>query len=424
MKLTTDQLARKLIAELGAAAVFNDVERLAARTVDGKLPSLVCLPATQEQLSAALRLCSENQATIIPWGGGSAMAHGNPPRQLDVILGTERLHRVIDHDHANLTATCESGVVLARLQEQLAAERQFVPFDPPFPERATIGGTIAANLNGPRRGCYGSVRDLVIGMKVTLIAGAQIKAGGKVVKNVAGYDMCKLFVGSLGTLGVINETTLRLAPLAESATTMIAGGTFEQARQLAAALDRSPLLPAAIFLSKDRDQESWRLAVGCEGFAEMIERCRRNLAALAAQAGMNAEFPRSGEADKFWRAAQNLPLQTGRLIFRIIVPRGEVFSSAGSLRRWPDGSIAADLRSGTIWLSCGPTRSALERFAELASLARGQRGHAMIFAAPSALKHGWEVWGESPPTLSLMRRIKQQFDPQDLLNPGRFLGGI
>jgi len=424
VKSTADQLAEKLAAELGAEAVFRDGERLAARNVDGELPALICLPANQEQLAAALRLCFENQATVIPWGGGTAMAHGNPPRRVDVVLGTERLLRVIDHDHANLTVTCESGVVLARLQEQLAAERQFAPLEPPFAERATVGGTIAANLNGPRRGCYGSVRDLVIGIKVALIAGERIKAGGKVVKNVAGYDMCKLFVGSLGTLGVISETTLRLTPLAESAMTLIAQGGFAQARQLAAAIDRSPLLPAALFLSNDNDQENWRLAVGCEGFAEMIERCRRDLAALAAQAGMNGEFPSSGEANDFWRAAQNLPLHSGRLIFRLTVPRGEVFSSAEALRRRPDSSIAADLLSGTIWLACDPTRTALERFTELASLARAHRGHAVIFAAPSALKQGWEVWGESPPTLSLMRRIKQQFDPQNLLNPGRFPGGI
>jgi glycolate oxidase FAD binding subunit len=424
MKSTADQLAQKLASELGADAIATNRERLAEYEVDGKLPALLCLPANREELGAALRLCSEMQATVVPRGSGTAMAHGNPPRQVDVVLGTERLDRVIDHDHANLTVTVESGVSLARLQQQLAAERQFAPFDPPFTERATVGGTIAANLNGPRRSCYGSVRDLVIGMKVTLISGEQIKAGGKVVKNVAGYDMCKLFVGSLGTLGVIHEATLRLAPLAESAMTMIAAGTLEQARQLAAALDRSPLLPAAIFLSNDRDQENWQLAVGCEGFAEMVERCRRDLASLAAQAGMNAEFPSSGEANEFWRAAQNLPLQSGRLIFRLTVPRGEIFSSAESLRRRPDWSMAADLQSGTIWLSCGPTKNALGHFAELASLARAQRGHAVIFAAPSALKHGWEVWGESPPTLSLMRRIKQQFDPQDLLNPGRFLGGI
>jgi glycolate oxidase FAD binding subunit len=424
MKSTARQLAQKLTSELGANAVAADNDMLARYSIDGKVPSLLCLPANPEQLGTACRLCSETQATVIPWGSGTAMAHGNPPRQVEVVLGTERLDRVIDHDHANLTVTVESGITLARLQQQLVKERQFVPFDPPFAEHATIGGTVAANLNGLRRSFYGSVRDLVIGMKVTLISGEQIKAGGKVVKNVAGYDMCKLFVGSLGTLGVIHEATLRLAPLAESAITMIAEGTFEQARSLAAALTRSPLLPAAIFLTNDRDQASWRLAVGCEGFAEMIERCRRNLAVLAGQAGMNAEFPSSGEVSEFWRAAQNLPLQSTRLTFRLIVPRGEVLSSVESLRRRADSSLAADLQSGTIWLSCAPTKTALERFPELASLARARRGHAVIFAAPSALKQGWEVWGESPPTFSLMRRIKQQFDPQDLLNPGRFLGGI
>ena len=424
MKSTADQLAQQLASELGADAVAADSERLGEYKVDGKVPALLCLPANREQLGTTLRLCSETQATVVPWGGGTAMAHGNPPRRVDVVLCTGRLNRVIDHDSANLTVTVESGITLARLQQQLAAEHQFAPFDPPFPERATVGGTIAANLNGPRRGCYGSVRDLVIGMKVTLISGEQIKAGGKVVKNVAGYDMCKLFVGSLGTLGLIGEATLRLAPLAESAMTMIAGGTLEQACELAAALDRSPLLPTAVFLAKDSDQENLRLAVECEGFVQMIERCRRDLAALAAQTGMNAEFPSFGAEDEFWRAVRNLPLQSGRLIFRLTVPRGEIFSSVESLRRRPDSSLATDLQSGTIWLSCDPTKTALERFAELTSLARARRGHAMIFAAPSALKQGWEVWGESPPTLSLMRRIKQQFDPQDLLNPGRFLGGI
>jgi len=424
VKSTTDQLAQKLAAELGAGAIVANSERLAEYAVDGKLPALLCLPAHREQLGAALRLCAENQATVIPWGGGTAMAHGNPPRRVDVVLGTERLHRVIDHDHANLTVTVECGITLDRLQQQLAQERQFAPFEPPFAERATVGGTIAANLNGPRRSCYGSVRDLVIGMKVTLISGEQIKAGGKVVKNVAGYDMCKLFAGSLGTLGVITEATLRLAPLAESATTLIAGGTFEQARRLAAAVEGSPLLPSAVFLSQEKTPEKWRLAVRCEGLVEMVERCRRELAALAAEANASAELLNPAAQNEFWRAAQNLPLANSRLTFRVTVPRGEVFSCAEALRRRPDSSIAADLPSGTIWLSCAPSRSALERFTELAALARARRGHAIIFAAPGALKQGWEVWGESPPGFSLMRRIKREFDPQELLNPGRFLGGI
>ena len=128
------------------------------------------------------------------------MGIGNPPRQIDVVVGLERLNQLVEHDQANLTATIQSGHRLASLQEILKRQNQFLPFDPPAPARATVGGVVATNLNGPRRGYYGSVRDLVIGMKVVLASGEEIKAGGKVVKNVAGYDMCKLFVGSLGTL--------------------------------------------------------------------------------------------------------------------------------------------------------------------------------------------------------------------------------
>src|SRR5436309_15213130 len=247
MKPSIDQLNKRLEVELGADAVKNDPSLLAAYTVDAKIPTLLCCPETPEQVAAALRLCSELDAAVSPWGGGAAVRIGNLPRQVDAILELSHLDRVIEHDHANLTATVQSGITLARLQQTLAPQNQFLPFDPPHAARSTIGGIVAANLNGPRRMFYGSVRDLVIGMKVALASGEQIKAGGKVVKNVASYDMCKLFVGSLGTLGVITEATLRLAPVPERAATVIVSGTSAQARQFVHDLSRSLLLPAAIF---------------------------------------------------------------------------------------------------------------------------------------------------------------------------------
>src|SRR5438105_1124843 len=247
MKSTSDQLAQRLIAELEPGAVSFDEDRLATHKIEGKQPTLLCTPSTRDQINAALRVCSEAAASVIPWGGGTAMALGNPPRQVDVVLATARLNRVLDHDAANLTVTVESGISLAALQNLLAEEGQFVPFDPPFPERSTIGGIVAANLNGPRRSCYGSVRDLVIGMKVALISGEQIKAGGKVVKNVAGYDMCKLFVAALGTLGAIVDATLGLAPVPESAATVIRSGPSPHARQFVHDPSRSLLSPAAVF---------------------------------------------------------------------------------------------------------------------------------------------------------------------------------
>ena len=160
------------------------------------------------------------------------MVIGNPPTRLDVVVDLSRMNRVIEHDDANLTATVEAGISINRLQQVIAERNQFLPFDPPCALRASVGGTVAANLNGPRRSFYGNVRDLVIGMRVALATGEHIKAGGKVVKNVAGYDMCKLFVGSFGTLGIITEITVRMAPLPEASATLLASGSLLQILEL------------------------------------------------------------------------------------------------------------------------------------------------------------------------------------------------
>jgi glycolate oxidase FAD binding subunit len=275
MKSTVDQLAHRLAAEVGVVAVVTEQSALASHIVDG-MRALVCSPAAAEQIAAALRICAEAEAAVIPWGGGTAMPIGNRPSALDVVIETSRLDRAIEHDDANLTATVQSGITLMALQEILARQKQFLPFDPPFPARATVGGIVAANLNGPRRSCYGSVRDLVIGMKVALASGELIKAGGKVVNNVAGYDMCKLFVGSLGTLGILTEVTLRMAPIPETSATVIVAGGLPKVLQLVDELSRSPLLPAAVALMNSSalgvGQNDWQAVIRCEGFAETVTR--------------------------------------------------------------------------------------------------------------------------------------------------------
>ena len=422
MNLTADRLAERFAAELGDDSVAADPAQLVSHKVDGQLPALLCRPADEAQLSVALRLCAEHEATVIPWGGGTAIALGNAPRHMDVVISTERLARIIDHDHANLTVSAESGVVLARLQGALANEHQFAPLEASFPDCTTIGGIIAANLNGPRRSYYGSVRDLVIGIRVVLIGGEKIKAGGKVVKNVAGYDMCKLFVGSLGTLGIISAATVRLAPLPESSATLVVSGSFDDARQFANELGRTRLLPAAVILRLDGNH--WLLAVRLEGFAETVARSQREVRDIADSLGMKAQVLTADEQGAFWRFIEDFPLQTETLVFRVTLPRVELFPSVQTFSRWENVTVVADAIAGTAWLAAAPTRKALQRFLELAAMARDRRGHAIIFSAPAELKRGVEVWGESPPTLSLMRGLKHQFDPKELLNPGRFLGGL
>jgi glycolate dehydrogenase FAD-binding subunit len=425
MKVSVEQLAKQLEIALGAAAVTSDQSgSIASYSIDGKQAKLVCGPESAEQIAATLQLCNEAEAAVIPWGGGTAMANGNLLRQVDVIIKTRRLNRVVEHDHANLTATVQSGITLSALQSSLAAKKQFVPLDAPFPDRATIGGAVATNLNGPRRSYYGSVRDLVIGMRVVLASGEQIKAGGKVVKNVAGYDMCKLFAGSLGTLGIITEVTLRMAPIPENAATLIASGTLTQAERFSDELFSSPLLPAAVFLLNDGDTEQWRLAVWCEEFEESVARHLRELDGIAARDGMNTELLRGGTHNEFWERLRDFPLQPDRLIYRVTLPRAKIFDFIGRVQNWAGVKLNSDLAAGTVWLALPAHRSGLEKFVELIELTRQQHGHAVVFAAPTELKQGVEVWGPAPTTISLQREIKRQFDPKGLLNPGRFLGGI
>jgi glycolate dehydrogenase FAD-binding subunit len=428
MKISGDMLAQRLQAALGADTLSADPHELALHCVAGTVPAMVCLPHSAEQIAAALRICAESDASVVPWGGGTAMAIGNSPRRLDLIISTIRMNRLIDHDHANLTATVQSGISLARLQTALHAQKQFAPLDAPSPERSTIGGIVSANLNGPKRSSYGNVRDLVIGMKLVLGSGEQIKAGGKVVKNVAGYDLCKLFTGSLGTLGILTEATVRLAPIPEQSATGIAHGGLARASQLARELTNSKMLPTAVFLSGSPTVGSWRLAVSFEGFGEPVSRQISELDSLAKQNGMAIEPQRAESEQLVWREIGDLPLQADRLVYRLTVPRSSVESVLGAVQSLLIGAaepvLSADVVLGTIWIVAPANRTSADHFAELISLARQHYGHAVLFAAPPELKHGVEVWGPSPSTIALMRDIKQRFDPHGILNPGRFIGGL
>ncbi|HEY0722805.1 MAG TPA: FAD-binding oxidoreductase, partial [Pyrinomonadaceae bacterium] len=422
MKISTGELAGRLSASLGGDAITAEESQLTAHAVDSTIAKLICTPATVEQLAAAVRICAEAQASIAPWGGGTAIILGNAPRTLDVVVKTYRLNRLIDHDHANLTATAQSGITLSALQTALMGQKQFVPFDPPLPERSTVGGIVAANLNGPRRSSYGSVRDLVIGIKVVLASGETIKAGGKVVKNVAGYDMCKLFTGSLGSLGIITELTLRVAPVPAQSATFIATGTLADVAECASQLTRTKLLPTIAYLIGSGEIALWQLAVSFDGFAETVERQTKAMMEIAQRLSLTHEAIDGAKQRNFWQAIAALPVCQDRLIYRLTVPRGCLTQTISTILDWikiqPALKICADVGMGTAWLLLPANQPALELFPRLIALAQQQRGHAIIFAAPASLKKSIEVWGATTPAHTLMRKIKQEFDPMGLLNPG------
>ncbi len=430
MNNDAERLAQRLETVLGAGSVIGESAGLSAHTVDGKSTRLVCLPATPDQVSAALRVCAEAQATVIPWGGGTAVSIGNLPHEVGVVLELSRLNRIIEHDHANLTVTVQSGTALAALQQALSMREQFMPLDPPYADRATVGGIIAANLNGPRRGHYGSIRDLVTGMRAALITGEQIKAGGKVVKNVAGYDMCKLFVGSLGTLGIITEVTLRVAPAPKTKATLIASGDLAETLQFTDALCRSPLLPAAVMLMNSPPHaasgNASRAAVWCEGFDASVARHLSEAERTAVELGLGTETLQGASHAEFWDGLGKIPLQRERCVFRVTVPRAEVgpFIKAAGFAQSSSPTLLSDMVAGTVWLSWPADHEAAAVWPRLISLAAARRGHAIIFSAPHRFKEGLDVWGPPPANLTLMQKIKREFDPQGLLNPGRFLAGL
>ena len=208
-------LLRTLADLVGSAHCLAGADR-GPFVVEGRTPCAVVFPGSVEEASRVVAAAADAAVPVIPWGGGTQMGLGAPPRDGALVVGTWRLARIVEYEPADLTATIEVGITMEALQSALGAKGQWMSLDPPLPARATLGGVLAANGSGPRRHLYGTARDLVIGLRVVGPDGAVVRSGGKVVKNVAGYDMAKLYLGSLGTLGLIVEATVKLRPLPEA----------------------------------------------------------------------------------------------------------------------------------------------------------------------------------------------------------------
>jgi glycolate oxidase FAD binding subunit len=246
--------------------------------------------------------------------------------------------------------------------------------------------------------------------------------------------MCKLFVGSLGTLGIITEVTLRMAPIPEMAVTLVASGILPDIERLANELFRSKLFPAAVFLLNPAaskppiGKNAWRIAVWCEGFEKSVARQLRDSQAMAERSGLAIETIRGPDHTRFWQTLSDFPLRTNRLVYRVIVPSGSAIDFIQTVLSEPDSlsgaEIVGDAATGVLWISLDASDRAARWFVKLIAEAHRYRGHAVVLAAPLNLKQNVDVWGSAPAALSLMREIKHQFDPKELLNPGRLVRGI
>jgi glycolate oxidase FAD binding subunit len=381
------------------SASFRDGRR------GGALLSKVIAPGSPEELANELASANASHLAVIPCGGGTKGDWGNPPTRADVTLSTLRLNRVIEHAWADLTVTVEAGCTVGALQRALAQHGQRLAVDPLWPDRATIGGILATNDSGALRLRYGGLRDLIIGITLALPDGTLAESGGKVVKNVAGYDLPKLATGSLGTLGVITRAVFRLHPLAHHARTLtILVPNIQVAQQVMLDIQSSRLAHTALQVRVDETSQP-KVDVLLEGTE----------AGIAAQAAtVNEIAPGSPGDPAVWNARQELwPPPNGATIVKFgTLPTG----SAQTL----DAVRGASIRWSAVVQATGIGYVRLN--ADLQDLRAGleQEGGSLVILG----KHSLDAWGSVGDTLPLMRALKQQLDPQGTLNPGRFAGGI
>ena len=405
---------------------------VAAYAIAGQAPVTLLTPRTAEEVAAALKTADDARQAVVPWGAGTKQSWGNPPRRYDVALDLTALTRIVEYEPADLVVTAEAGITLAALQERLRASGQFLPLDPPFQDRATLGGTIAANASGPSRLLFGTARDFVLGLRVATPQGELVKSGGRVVKNVVGYDLNKLHVGGFGTAGVIVEVTLKVQPLAGAESSVRA--TFAElgaASALAARVSRSNLFPRAVALTRHFSATRWNVVVWCSGAAATVERQVRDVTEWAGEAGAAEAVRRDGaEHATLWRHLSDfaredagpglgclklscLPSQLPALLARVPTEQAGVVAHAGN---------------GVAYVGLSdPSADTVRR---LAATTHELGGNAVLENAPDALKRELDSWdpaglaSRGRTDLTLMRTIKQQFDPNGTLNPGRFVAGI
>jgi glycolate oxidase FAD binding subunit len=394
----------------------------AADAVDGVQAQWVAEPGTAEDLAHALRCAHAAGLKVSPRGGGTKLGWGNPPAACDLVLSTARLNRVLEYAWADMTVIVEAGCRVADLQKTLAEHGQRLALDPLWPEQATIGGILATNDSGTLRARYGSLRDLVIGITVALPDGTLAKSGGKVVKNVAGYDLSKLFTGSLGTLGVIVQAIFRLHPLPRQSRSLSFSGTPESMNHLLLAIQASKLTftglqlraaPGGAYLDARFDGTP----AGIEAQMKQIAQIAGSVAASEAPANIWTSHQAiwEGAGPALLAKFSVLPTQFAAVCALAERSAGEnslawklVVQNVGAGYARFEGSEQG-LRSALLTLR--------EEIAKI-------DGTLVALGCPAAVKRGLDVWGPLTDAQPLMVRIKQRFDPDGTLNAGRFVGGI
>jgi glycolate oxidase FAD binding subunit len=455
-------MGARIAQQFGAENVVTSAVELAGYEVDAMRPAAAVFAKSPEEIAEILQFAAAEKLAVIPCGARTKLGIGMPPTRYDIALDLSRMNRVLAYEPRDLTLGVEPGMKFSALAATLAAERQFLPLNPPFMSRATVGGILVADSASPLRHSYGGPRDYVLGLEFVTGDGAIAKSGGRVVKNVSGYDLHKLLIGSLGTLAVITRANFKTFPMPPVqivfvATCTDAAGAVEFCRLLG----RSPLgalqvdmvspdagrvLVASGVTKFELHEQRWSVVISAAGSAQVVERHRREVSAIASKA-IVYDLVVLGKTEQSRKIAAGLlegirefpslvmADDRAAVIFRIASMPSQMGHIAHYLRNFAaKHSIQAAIimrPHGLIYFAIMPSHGEVVDAGNLTLLVKAVfqetyefAGKARIEFAPTELKRAVNVWGAARPDFELMRRVKKVFDPANVLSPGRFAGGI
>jgi glycolate oxidase FAD binding subunit len=423
--MNTDHTA--LAKSLEAIVGGDDLIENSWLKIDALTPSFVIKPESTEQVCQCLKVCAEFRATVIPAGAMTWLECGNPLQAADVVLSLERMNRVIEYSPPDLTAIVEAGLSLQEFNRLTKRDGQWLPLDSAGSMDSTLGAIAATAASGALRLGFGTPRDYVIGLRLAHIDGTESKSGGRVAKNVAGYDLNKLYVGSFGTLAVITQLNLKLRPLPErQATMLITARKSSRLLDLARRVFSSAVQPASLFITARRPEVTSEDALLIRFIeSEAAVEYQLNAVASMLDEDFRAATLSDEEAEKVWQQAVKVDELADNAV-RVSVPLSLVTEFFQKLLEMHKAYFAsADLGVGVIRLSFEAERSrAVELIKAMRAEAADVGGTLFIERAPSLVREEAEAWGEVGNLGVLMKGLKRNFDPQSLLNTGRFVAGI
>ncbi len=414
-------------------------------SIDGVRPSAVLAPKDHETLSRILETANNSRMSVCFEGSGTKIQMGNPPTKLDLIVLTKNFSSVLEYVPEDLTISIQAGIKLKDLKKALAKKGQFIPLDP-LSEEATVGGIISTNSAGPLRAGYGGVKSFLLGVKVVNADGRISKAGGKVVKNVSGYDLTKLYIGAIGTLGGIVQANLKVYPNPESESTLLVFFTeMDALQEYARKLISGNIAPAAIeflnkeifilmkkYVRKSMVDIPYCIAIRFFGSQTAVSNQAREAERIAVNKSGTEVFLRE-ESSGFWSDFSKRIAGNSKLAFKASVPRSPVSSIIGRVEE----SLSFYLPFIYSEVSVGLVHFSLQRdlqisdyemlakkLAELRNHCEEFGGNLIIMSAPRELKNHFDAWGKATAGFALMKSLKEKFDPNNILSPGRFVNGL